>query len=55
MCSPGCDVPILVRPGKDESDPVRIVGSCYIHGIMAGEVMSWIDKGVVDVRTISIC
>lgn len=51
----GCDVPVLVRPGKDENDPVKIVGSCYVHGIMAGEVMNWIEKGVVEARTISIC
>ena len=51
----GCDVPILVRPGKDENDLVRIVGSCYIHGITAGEVMRRIDKGAMEVRMISIC
>jgi len=51
----GCDVPVLVRLGENENDPVRIVGSCYIHGIMAGEATGWINEGEVEVRTISIC
>ncbi|EUC49898.1 hypothetical protein COCMIDRAFT_1312 [Bipolaris oryzae ATCC 44560] len=49
------DVPVLLRPAKNPRDPVKLVGSCYIHGIMAGEAMRWIEDGILKVETISIC
>ena len=37
---PGARVPYLVRPVPGTSDPVRchLVGECYVHGIMKGEL-----------------
>lgn len=33
----GCDYPIIVR--EDEQKKARIIGDCYIHGLMDGEAM----------------
>ncbi|KUI69259.1 Heterokaryon incompatibility protein 6, OR allele [Cytospora mali] len=33
----GCHVPFVLRPVKD--DKFRLVGECYVHGIMHGEAM----------------
>jgi hypothetical protein len=43
----------VVRPGCG-SDTVRIVGACYLQGIMKGETMEWIEKGEVKVESVSI-
>jgi hypothetical protein len=50
----GSDVPVLLRPGKSSRDPVKLVGSCYIHGIMAGEAIQWVEEGMLKVECISI-
>jgi hypothetical protein len=41
----GCDIPVLLRKDGDE---VRLVGECYCHGIMKGEMMEALDAGTVD-------
>ncbi|KAL8654970.1 MAG: hypothetical protein Q9210_001177 [Variospora velana] len=39
----GCSMPILLRQSTIESGDVRwrVVGECYVHGIMNGEAMEW--------------
>lgn len=51
----GSDVPVLLRPAKIPKDSAKLIGSCYIHGIMAGEAMLWVQDGNLKVTTISIC
>jgi len=41
----GCDIPVLLRKDGDE---VRLVGECYCHRIMKGEMMEALDAGTVD-------
>jgi len=41
----GCDVPVLLRKDGDE---VRLVGECYCHGVMKGEMMEALDAGTTD-------
>ena len=34
----GCPVPFIVRPGVERNGMFRLVGKCYVHGMMNGEV-----------------
>ncbi|KAI8935043.1 hypothetical protein NX059_008707 [Plenodomus lindquistii] len=52
---PGADVPLLLRPTGDQSGLVRLVGSCYVHGVMDGEVLRDVARGLFTTQTISIC
>ncbi|KAK4225149.1 heterokaryon incompatibility protein-domain-containing protein [Podospora fimiseda] len=33
----GCEMPLLLRPDSDRTGHYRLMGECYIHGIMFGE------------------
>ena len=35
----GGNTPFLLRPSEEYSDRYRLVGECYVHGIMHGEVL----------------
>jgi hypothetical protein len=49
----GCDVPLVLRPcGKGV---YRLVGECYVHGIMKGEAMEALDKGKYVLETVTLC
>jgi hypothetical protein len=42
----GCSVPLLLRRVPDvQSEQYRLVGECYIHGIMDGELMNEVQTG----------
>jgi len=45
---------IMICHPESKSVSARIVGTCYLHGIMKGETMEWIEKGKVKVRNIAI-
>jgi hypothetical protein len=47
----GMDVPVLLRKAEDMDGAFRLVGTGYIHGIMAGEA---IRDGIVETRPFSI-
>lgn len=36
---PGCRLPIILRPSQDGNSRYRVVGECFIHDIMNGEVL----------------
>jgi Heterokaryon incompatibility protein (HET) len=38
----GCKVPVVLRP---QGRSYRLVGECYIHGVMQGEAMKGLQKG----------
>jgi hypothetical protein len=38
----GTDVPFLIRPGLNSGDPGKIVGGCYVHGVMTDEALQWV-------------
>lgn len=39
----GCSTPVILRPGTP--GVYRIVGDCYVHGLMEGEAMKWVEEG----------
>ncbi|KHN94726.1 Ankyrin and HET domain protein [Metarhizium album ARSEF 1941] len=47
----GCDVPFVVRPSGREGC-YRLVGECYVHGVMNGEMMTDVAKNSVDITLI---
>ena len=48
----GCNVPLVLRPRGEHHE---IIGECYIHGIMRGEVMQGVEEGKRRLEDISIC
>jgi hypothetical protein len=54
----GCSVPLLLREDTQPTEPTkkyRIVGVCYIEGIMNGEVMQEVDMSTLAESDIDIC
>jgi hypothetical protein len=47
----GCDVPFVIRPTEREGY-YRLVGECYMHGIMNGEMVLHGAKNAVDITLI---
>ena len=47
----GSSLPVLLRPVDDH---YRLVGPCYIHGIMFGEAMGLLDKGEVEMEDFAL-
>ena len=42
----GCSMPMVLRPaGEHGKTTYKIVGECYVHGLMEGEAMQWLDSG----------
>lgn len=50
----GMDVPVSLRKSEDADGTFRLVGAYYVHGIMAGEALRWVQNGHSAVDTISI-
>lgn len=48
----GCDFPIVLRPCGDE---YRVLGECYVHGLMGGEVFDYEKAGKCTFEDITIC
>ncbi|KAG8411593.1 hypothetical protein J3458_015654 [Metarhizium acridum] len=44
----GCDVPFVIRPTEREAH-YCLVGECYVHGVMNGEMMFDVAKKSVDI------
>lgn len=49
----GCNVPLVLRAVGDCYQ--KVVGGCYLHGIMEGEAMEGIEGGQTPVEKIIIC
>ena len=49
----GCNVPIVLRAVGN--DRYKVVGSCYLHGIMEGEAMGPLEAGQSHVKEIILC
>ena len=47
----GCDVPMVLRP---DGDGYRVIGECYIQGIMRGEIAQDIEDGHLQVEQIRL-
>ena len=48
----GCTTPIALRPVGNR---FRYVGECYLHGLMEGKAMEWLDSGVCQLEDIVLC
>jgi len=48
----GCSMPVILRPHTDNA--YRLVGGCYIDGMMDGEAMQKLSAGAYDILTFSI-
>jgi hypothetical protein len=49
---PGCSTPLIIRPGM--GGYFNLIGECYVHGLMEGEVMEWLESGEVQLKTINL-
>jgi hypothetical protein len=49
---PGCSVPLVLRR---EKEMFRVIGECYVHGIMSGEVMALLERGDAEMKDITLC
>lgn len=50
----GCDVPLVLRPAKGHTAKFTLIGECYVHGIMSGEVVGFLEQGKCEMDHISI-
>ena len=50
----GCDVPLVLRPVRGETSRFTLIGECYVHGIMSGEVAKFLEQGKCKMDNISI-
>jgi hypothetical protein len=48
----GCDVPLLLRPSPGDDGTYRLIGDCYVPGIMKGEAMEWLGSGRCELETV---
>ncbi|KAK5955895.1 hypothetical protein OHC33_003537 [Knufia fluminis] len=52
----GCSMPMVLRPVENSlQTEYKVVGECYIHGIMGGEAMKWIEDGQCTMQEFRIC
>jgi len=52
----GCSMPMVLRPVQiGVETEYKIVGECYIHGIMKGEAMDWLREGECELEELVIC
>ena len=49
----GCNVAMVLR--AVENLYYKVVGSCYLHGIMEGEAMEWLKEGQRHIEEIVLC
>lgn len=50
----GCTMPLILRDLGDGTH-FQYVGECYVHGVMDGEAMRWVESGTRQVRDVLIC
>lgn len=42
----GCSVPVVLELVNKELDQYKMVGDCYVEGIMHGQIVEWDGKDV---------
>ena len=47
-----CDAPIVLRP---RGDSYEVIGSCFVEGLMKGEVATGIEQGRFKIQGLSLC
>lgn len=48
----GCSTPVLLRP--NDGGGFQLVGECYVHGLMEGKAMEWMDEGKYQTEVFNI-
>jgi hypothetical protein len=48
----GCDVPVVLRP---LGNAYKLVGHCYVHGIVKGETFEGLEKGEYKLERVTLC
>lgn len=48
----GCGMPMVLRPAGEGL--WKVVGECYVHGVMKGEVAEWVRRGEAEMTGISL-
>ncbi|KAL9118772.1 MAG: hypothetical protein Q9187_004678 [Circinaria calcarea] len=48
----GCNVPLILWPHKQQYE---LIGECYVHGIMNGEVINALDSGRAQSLSVELC
>ena len=58
----GCSMPMVLRPVRSPDDDdgrgreqFQVVGECYVHGLMDGQAMAWLEEGEVKLEDITLC
>lgn len=49
---PQCAVPLVLRR---ENETFRVIGECYVHGLVPGEVLALVKRGDVELAGITLC
>jgi hypothetical protein len=47
----GCKTPVILRP---QGDAFKLIGECYIHGVMNGEVIDELEAGKYQLQDVTI-
>ena len=50
----GCTMPVILRDLGD-GQHFEYVGECYVHGLMHGEAMGWLEKGDRELQDVILC
>ena len=50
----GSSMPVILRPVQG-TEHWQMLGSCYVHGIMDGEAIGWLEDGRYKLRDFTIC
>ena len=51
----GCGVPLVLRPRGEDRPRFSIIGECYVHDVMSGEVLGFLEQGKCKMVDITIC
>jgi hypothetical protein len=51
----GCDYPIVLRPAVSPAGFYKVVGICFVEGLMRGEVVEGIETGTFMAQDIALC
>lgn len=50
----GCSMPLIIR-WEGENNPYKLIGECYVHGMMEEEALDWLKTRKVQLETITFC
>jgi hypothetical protein len=51
----GCDYPVVLRPVVSPAGCYKVVGICFVEGLMRGEAVEGIETGTFTAQDIALC